>query len=75
MSGFRQKFPGLCLPPILFCVLDFTLTLVFQPAEYWQGKGMRPIECACRSVQRQTACPAFRSTSAARWKSACFTSR
>jgi hypothetical protein len=44
MTGFRQRFLGLCLPPILFCVLDFTLTLVFQPAEYWQGDRTRVIE-------------------------------
>jgi hypothetical protein len=44
MTGLRQRFLGLCLPPILFCVLDFTLTLVFQPAEYWQGDRTRIIE-------------------------------
>jgi hypothetical protein len=26
MSGFRQRFLGLCLPPMIFCVLEFTLT-------------------------------------------------
>jgi hypothetical protein len=44
MTGLRQRFLGLCLPPILFCGLDFTLTLVFQPAEYWQGDRTRIIE-------------------------------
>jgi hypothetical protein len=44
MTGLRQRFLGLCLPPILFCVLDFTLTLVFQPAEYWQGDRAQIIE-------------------------------
>jgi hypothetical protein len=44
MTGLRQRFLGLCLPPILFCVLDFSLTLVFQPAEYWQGDRTRIIE-------------------------------
>jgi hypothetical protein len=44
MTGLRQRFLGLCLPPILFCVLDFTLTLVYQPAEYWQGDPTRIIE-------------------------------
>ena len=44
MTGLRQRFLGLCLPPILFCVLDFSLTLVFQPAEYWQGYRTRIIE-------------------------------
>jgi len=43
-AGLRQRFLGLCLPPILFCVVDFTLTLVFQPAEYWQGDRTRIIE-------------------------------
>jgi hypothetical protein len=43
-SGLRQRFLGLCLPPVLFCVLDFTLTLVFQPADYWQGDRTRLIE-------------------------------
>src|SRR5262245_27207994 len=44
MSGIRQRFLVLCLPPILVCVHDFTLTLVFQPAEYWQGDRTRIIE-------------------------------
>ena len=44
MTGLRQRLLGLCLPPILFCVLDFTLTLVFQPAEYWWGDRTRIIE-------------------------------
>jgi hypothetical protein len=44
MTGLRQRFLGLCLPPILFCVLDFTLTLVFQPAAYWEGDRTRIIE-------------------------------
>jgi hypothetical protein len=44
MIALRQRFLGLCLPPILFCVLDFTLTLVFQPAEYWEGDRTRIIE-------------------------------
>src|SRR5262245_6147648 len=44
MTGLRQRFLGLCLPPILFCVLDFALTLVFQPPEYWQGDRTRIIE-------------------------------
>src|SRR5260370_4038497 len=44
MSGLRHRFLGLCLPPIVFCVLDFTLTLIFQPADYWQGDRTRIIE-------------------------------
>ena len=44
MTGLRQRFLGLCLPPMLFCALDFTLTLVWQPPEYWQGDRTRIIE-------------------------------
>jgi hypothetical protein len=44
MTGVRPRFVGLCLPPILFCVMDFSLTLIFQPAEYWQGDQTRIIE-------------------------------
>jgi len=38
VSGLRQRFLGLCLPPLLFCALDATLTLTGQSAEYWQGQ-------------------------------------
>jgi hypothetical protein len=44
MTGLRQRFLGLCLPPVLFCVMDFTLTLAGQPAEYWEGDRTRIIE-------------------------------
>src|SRR5437868_3340924 len=44
MTGLRQRFLGLCLPPLVFCVLDFTLTLIGQPAEYWQGDRTSIIE-------------------------------
>jgi hypothetical protein len=44
MTGLRQRFLGLCVPPMLFCVVDFTLTLVFQPAAYWQGDRTSIIE-------------------------------
>jgi hypothetical protein len=33
----RQRFLGLCIAPLLLCLLDNTLTLVGQPAEYWAG--------------------------------------
>jgi hypothetical protein len=44
MTGLRQRFLGLCLPPILFCMIDFTLTLVGQPAAYWEGNRSGIIE-------------------------------
>lgn len=37
MSGVRQRFVGLCLPPLAFSALDNALTLVGQSAEYWDG--------------------------------------
>ncbi|OWK36679.1 hypothetical protein [Fimbriiglobus ruber] len=37
MEGVRQRFLGLCLPPIAFSVLDGSLTLAGQTAEYWGG--------------------------------------
>jgi hypothetical protein len=37
MSGVRQRFVGLCLPPLAFSVLDNALTLAGQSAEYWGG--------------------------------------
>lgn len=37
MSGLRQRFIGLCLPPLAFSVLDNALTLAGQSAEYWGG--------------------------------------
>ena len=37
VSGLRQRFLGLCVPPLVFWALDLTLTLVGQSAEYWQG--------------------------------------
>ena len=33
----RRRFVGLCLPAMIFCVLDTTLTLVRQSAQYWGG--------------------------------------
>ena len=44
MTGLRQRFLGLCLPPILFCMIDFTLTLDGQPAAYWEGNRSGIIE-------------------------------
>jgi hypothetical protein len=37
MNGVRQRLLGLCLPPILMCALDCTLTLAGQSANYWAG--------------------------------------
>ncbi len=37
MNGVRQRFLGLCLPPVAFGLLDATLTLAGQPAAYWGG--------------------------------------
>lgn len=37
MAGVRQRFLGLCLPPLAFAVLDGSLTLAGQSAEYWGG--------------------------------------
>ena len=36
-SCVKQRFFGLCLPPILFAALDYSLTLFGQPVEYWSG--------------------------------------
>jgi hypothetical protein len=37
MSGVGNRLLGLCLPPVLFCALDGSLTLLGQSAEYWAG--------------------------------------
>ncbi len=37
-NGLRQRFLGLCLPPLVFCALDATLTLIGQSARYWQNQ-------------------------------------
>ena len=33
----RRRFLGLCLPAMIFCVVDLTLTLFGQSADYWAG--------------------------------------
>ncbi|MGD0897022.1 MAG: hypothetical protein ABR915_04240 [Thermoguttaceae bacterium] len=38
ISGLRQRFLGLCLPPLVFCALDATVTLMGQSTEYWQNQ-------------------------------------
>lgn len=37
MSIIWRRTIGLCLPPVLLCALDYTLTLLGQPSEYWAG--------------------------------------
>ena len=37
MAGVRQRFLGLCLPPLTFSMLDGLLTLAGQSPEYWAG--------------------------------------
>jgi len=37
VKGLRQRFFGLCVPPLVFCALDTILTLLGQTAEYWKG--------------------------------------
>lgn len=37
LAGAFHRFLGLCLPPILYCLIDDGLTLIGQPAEYWAG--------------------------------------
>lgn len=37
MEGVRQRFLGLCLPPLAFAMLDGSLTLAGQSAQYWDG--------------------------------------
>ncbi len=37
MHAIKRRLLGLCLPPLIFCVLDAGLTLYGQSAEYWSG--------------------------------------
>ncbi|MCX7427779.1 MAG: hypothetical protein NTW96_19395 [Planctomycetia bacterium] len=37
MVGLKQRLLGLCVPPLLLCLLDWTLTLLGQSADYWAG--------------------------------------
>lgn len=37
MTGVRQRFIGLCVPPLLFSLLDAALTLAGQSEAYWSG--------------------------------------
>jgi hypothetical protein len=44
MDGLKRRLLGLCLPPLLLCLLDNTLTLVGQSAQYWAGNYLRANE-------------------------------
>ena len=35
--GFGRRLLGLCVPPVLFCTLDATMTLLGQSHAYWSG--------------------------------------
>jgi hypothetical protein len=37
MYGVRQRFLGLCIPPLAFSLLDGALTLAGQSESYWSG--------------------------------------
>jgi len=37
MTGVKHRLLGLCLPPLVTWVLDSTLTLLGQSADYWAG--------------------------------------
>ena len=40
VRGLRQRFLGLCVPPLLFCALDATFTLVGQSSDYWHWRSV-----------------------------------
>lgn len=46
MSGIRNRLLGLCLPPVLLCAFDNTVTLLGQSAEYWAGDYLRVNEAS-----------------------------
>ena len=37
MNGVRHRLLGLCVPPLLLCAADNTVTLLGQSAAYWAG--------------------------------------
>jgi hypothetical protein len=37
MSKRRRRVLGLCLPPVLLCLVDCVVTLAGQPPAYWSG--------------------------------------
>ena len=46
MGGVRQRFLGLCLPPLAFAALDGSVTLAGQSSEYWAGAYARVNEAS-----------------------------
>ena len=46
MTGVKNRLLGLCLPPLAFCTLDATLTLLGQSADYWAGNHVRANEAS-----------------------------
>ncbi len=67
ISGLRQRFLGLCLPPLVFCALDTTLTLIGQSAEYWQGQRAYANEISPTWHHLLTAHPAAFAAGMAAW--------
>jgi len=68
MAGVRQRFLGLCLPPLAFSVLDGSLTLAGQSAEYWAGAFARVDETSPTFHHLLAAHPlAFAGGSSAGW--------
>ena len=37
-TGMKARLVGLCLPPLLLCALDGSLTLAGQSSDYWAGQ-------------------------------------
>ena len=46
MSGVGNRVLGLCLPALLLCALDNTMTLLGQSAAYWAGDYLRVNEAS-----------------------------
>jgi hypothetical protein len=44
MTGVGRRLLGLCLPPLVLCTLDVSMTLIGQSAAYWAGNYSRVIE-------------------------------
>ena len=46
MGGIGRRVLGLCLPPLVFCILDGAVTLLGQSVEYWSGDYVRVNEAS-----------------------------
>jgi len=46
MNGVRNRLLGLCLPPLVLCALDNTVTLLGQSAAYWAGNYLQVNEAS-----------------------------